>query len=324
MTDEIEREIHLVNKKAEREIILPADKVFIPGIIPTGSLGLDVGLNGGWPLGRICVLWGPKGVTKSTLTLTTIREAQKLGKNCLYIDAERSFTGEWAQRHGVDPTKMWVIQSRTIENILEHTRSLFEKKLIDVVIVDSISMIYSDKYFTEDNGAIGQQARATKELINKLDDWAPSALKLIISQMTTNLSGFRPISMPTGGNYLAHAASVNVKFTSTSDDKKKGTVSIGDQSYERLISMKINWEVTKSKVGFENIKGYYVWSPEKGIDVSSEILEVGKQFGIIEQAGPMYRYNGNSYKGKAAFTTACEETGFVEEIRNEILKRAGI
>ncbi|PZR44504.1 MAG: DNA recombination/repair protein RecA, partial [Ectopseudomonas oleovorans] len=48
--------------------------------ISTGSLGLDIALGiGGLPKGRIVEIYGPESSGKTTLTLSVIAEAQKLG-----------------------------------------------------------------------------------------------------------------------------------------------------------------------------------------------------------------------------------------------------
>ena len=56
--------------------------------VSTGSLGLDIALGiGGVPEGRIIEIYGPESSGKSTLCLQIVAQAQKLGKNCAFIDA---------------------------------------------------------------------------------------------------------------------------------------------------------------------------------------------------------------------------------------------
>ena len=63
--------------------------------IPTGSLSLDIALGiGGVPKGRIIEIYGPESSGKTTLALHIIAEAQKMGGEVAFIDAE----------HALDPT----------------------------------------------------------------------------------------------------------------------------------------------------------------------------------------------------------------------------
>ena len=60
------------------------------GIIPTGSLSLDIALGiGGIPRGRIVEVFGPEGSGKTTVSLHVIAEAQRAGGITAFIDAER-------------------------------------------------------------------------------------------------------------------------------------------------------------------------------------------------------------------------------------------
>ena len=57
--------------------------------IPTGALGLDIALGiGGVPRGRIIEVYGPESSGKTTLALHIVAEAQKMGGEAAFIDAE--------------------------------------------------------------------------------------------------------------------------------------------------------------------------------------------------------------------------------------------
>jgi recombination protein RecA len=60
-------------------------------VISTGSIAVDLALGiGGLPRGRITEIFGPEASGKTTLALAVIAEAQKLGGQCAFVDAEHA------------------------------------------------------------------------------------------------------------------------------------------------------------------------------------------------------------------------------------------
>ena len=71
--------------------------------IPTGALSLDIALGiGGVPRGRIIEIFGPESSGKTTLALHVISEAQKMGGEAAFIDAEHALDPVYARKLGVD------------------------------------------------------------------------------------------------------------------------------------------------------------------------------------------------------------------------------
>ena len=85
-------------------------------IIPTGSLSLNLALGiGGYPRGRIIEILGMESAGKTTLTLTAIREAQKLGGKVAFIDAEHAFDVNYAKTIGIEVKDLLISQPETGE-----------------------------------------------------------------------------------------------------------------------------------------------------------------------------------------------------------------
>ena len=76
----------------------------------TGSLSLDLALDGGFPKGRIIEIYGPESSGKTTLTLHAIAEIQKAGGTAAFIDAEHALDPQYARRVGVDTENLFVAQ----------------------------------------------------------------------------------------------------------------------------------------------------------------------------------------------------------------------
>ena len=105
-------------------------------VIPTGSLGLDIALGiGGLPRGRVIEIYGPESSGKTTLTLSVIAQAQRLGGTAAFIDAEHALDPAYAGKLGVNVDELLVSQPDTGEQALEITDMLVRSAAVDIVVV---------------------------------------------------------------------------------------------------------------------------------------------------------------------------------------------
>jgi recombination protein RecA len=73
-----------IMRLGSRDVLVPVS------VIPTGSIGLDAALGvGGFPRGRVIEIFGPESGGKTTMALHVIAQAQKMGGQAAFIDAER-------------------------------------------------------------------------------------------------------------------------------------------------------------------------------------------------------------------------------------------
>ena len=86
------------------------------GVIPTGSVVLDLALGiGGLPRGRIVEIFGAESAGKTTLALSAVAQAQKLGGTAAYIDVEHALDPSYSQKIGIDLDKLLVSQPDSAE-----------------------------------------------------------------------------------------------------------------------------------------------------------------------------------------------------------------
>src|SRR3990167_6243652 len=103
-------------------------------VIPTRSLTLDIATGiGGVPKGRIIEIYGPEGSGKSTLCLSIVANAQRLGNTCAYIDTEHSLDPSYATALGADADELFISQPDNGEQALEIVDMLIRSGAIDVV-----------------------------------------------------------------------------------------------------------------------------------------------------------------------------------------------
>src|SRR5437763_2418822 len=78
-----------------RDVLVPVS------VIPSGCLSLDAALGvGGFARGRVIEVYGPESGGKTTLTLQVIAEAQKLGGQAAFIDAENALGPVYTRKLG--------------------------------------------------------------------------------------------------------------------------------------------------------------------------------------------------------------------------------
>lgn len=100
-------------------------------------------LGGGIVPGSLVLIGGSPGIGKSTLVIQTANELNKQGFKVLYISGEESETQikMRGERLGIDAENLFLLPETNLENILAET----EKMKPDVVIVDSIQTVFSEK-----------------------------------------------------------------------------------------------------------------------------------------------------------------------------------
>ena len=123
--------------------------------ISTGALNLDIALGiGGIPRGRIIEIYGPESSGKTTLALHAVAEAQKLGGEAAFIDAEHALDPAYAKKIGVDIDNLIVSQPDTGEQALEIAEALIRSGAIDIVVVDSVAALVPKAEIDGDMGDI--------------------------------------------------------------------------------------------------------------------------------------------------------------------------
>ena len=140
-------------------------------VIPSGSIALDMALGvGGVPRGRVIEIYGPESSGKTTLALTIIANAQRLGGNAVFIDAEHALDASYAQKLGVDIADLHVAQPDTGEEALEIADTLVRSGAVDVVVIDSVAALVPRAEIEGEMGDshVGLQARLMSQALRKL------------------------------------------------------------------------------------------------------------------------------------------------------------
>lgn len=287
--------------------------------VSTGSFSLDLALGiGGLPRGRVIEIFGPESSGKTTLALSVVAEAQKLGGNAAFIDAEHALDPDYAKKLGVKLDDLLISQPDNGEQALEITETLVRSNALDVIVVDSVAALVPRAEIEGEMGdsMMGVQARLMSQALRKLTGVVSKSktILIFINQIRMKIGVmFGNPETTTGGNALKFYSSVRL------DIRRKAALKRGEENIGNHVVVK----VVKNKVAppFKTAEFDIMFG--NGIDFEGELIDLGIRYGTIEKAGSWLSYGGEKLgQGKeGARTLLKNDPKLSEKVRKEIVER---
>jgi recombination protein RecA len=260
--------------------------------VPTGAMTLDNILGiGGLPRGRIVEIYGPESSGKSTIALTVVTEAQKMGLKCAYIDAEHALDPVYMQALGVNLDELIFSQPDYGEQALEIVDRLVRTGELGVIVIDSVAALIPKAELEGEMEAaqMGLQARLMAKAMRKMTGLASEnkTLLLFINQLRNKIGIMfgNPETTP-GGMALKYASSVRIDLRKKEDLKSKDGEVLGVKVKAKIIKNKMSPPLKIAE--FDIMYG-------KGIDQYGCLFDVALDKGILSQKGAWVQYNGESF-----------------------------
>jgi len=304
-----------IMRLGNRDILVPVS------VIPTGCLSLDVALGvGGLPRGRVVEVYGPEAGGKTTLTLHVIAEAQKLGGQAAFIDAEHALDPTYARKLGVDVDNLLVSQPDNGEQALEITDTLVRSGAVDLVVIDSVAALVPRAEIEGEMGEahMGMQARLMSQALRKLTGSISKTKTTVmfINQLREKVGVvFGNPETTSGGKALKFYASIRLDIRPI-EPIKNGT---------DIIGRRVRVKVVKNKVSPPfRIAELEILAAE-GISREGGLIDMGVTTGVLDKSGAWINY-GKQRIGQgreAAKQFLREHADVASEVEQKVRERSG-
>ncbi len=255
--------------------------------VPTGSLALDIALGvGGIPRGRIVEIYGPEASGKTTLVYHLIAQAQRLGGQAAFIDAEHSMDPIYAKTIGVDVDNLLVSQPDYGEQALEIAEMLVRSGALDIVAIDSVAALTPKAEIEGEMGDsfVGLQARLMSQALRKLAGTLnrSGTICVFTNQLREKIGVmFGNPETTTGGKALKFYATIRLDIRRI-ETLKDGTEAVGNRCRVKVVKNKVAPPFKQAE--FDIMYGV-------GISREGTLLDLGVAHDVVAKSGAFFSYD---------------------------------
>lgn len=265
------------------------------------SLELNYITGGGIPIGRWTRLYGQSRAGKSKTVWWTIAEAQRMGMTVAYVNAEKQYTPQFAELHGVDNDNLLVLNTTVIEKIGEIVESILPE--VDLVAIDSCTSTITETELAD--GLNEKEYRAIRArrwaqqfaFIQERFDHHRNTI-MLVDQIRDNMSMAGGMKAP-GGRYMEFISSMTLEYRmggwlfmrdgvlSDTAPTNQPTMSGGQEAdgYQmqvRCVKSRVCRPFRQARLNIDLATHEH--------DAIEEFWKAAKHFDVVEKNGSWYKY----------------------------------
>jgi len=283
--------------------------------IPTGVLELDLALGtGGLPVGHLTTVFGPSGVTKSTLLYYLLNNCTTMGGISVLFDQEFNFQKSRHEKYGLDPSGLLVKQDVTLEQLADNFSAVLKviKSYVDQsgtfasLVLDSFSATLSESELKTGAPSVGLHSRVLRFLCRSfLGEVFRSKVALVFVAQETQKIG---VTFGATHTFLAKGGLESNSFV-VIRMQRRSTLKDGSGD---VVGLRVKATIFKNKFARPMREVEYDFYFDSGIDRLGSVFKVLRDSGLFKKSGSWFRVDGSDLKfqGAAGFIDAynnCEE-----------------
>lgn len=319
-----------VNKRYGDGVLKKGREVEQPIRIPTGVFLIDFCLLGGIPTSRGTMIIGKKHSGKTTLSLKTVSNAQRLfpDQQCVVVDIEGTFDATWAEKLGVNVDDLLVVHPESGEAACDITDALIRTKEVSVVVIDSVAALAPMKEMegSAEDAHVGLQARMMGALLRKTTAGMIAERRrghlvtpIYLNQYRAKIGGFsgygEPLTTP-GGMALGFSNTVEIKVTNKEtagkDEHGIDVMSVNEHAF-KIEKNKCNGGLRTGEFRLIRTFDDDTGLDEGSIDDAGTMLAFAKKYNAYEGAGSAWTLSfwdeEHKFRGAADATNALYQNG---------------
>lgn len=140
--------------------------------LATGLFEFDLATGGGFPRGRMSIVYGPESSGKSNICYCAAAVAQAGPVECnkvVWVDLEGTFDPAWARKFGVNTDELVVVKPGYGEEAVDLCDALIHADDVALLVIDSLAAMVSAKEVKQSVETMDVQGISTlvKRLCNK-------------------------------------------------------------------------------------------------------------------------------------------------------------